>query len=128
MLLRAAAAVEAASLAVLLLNLATLHAETVSSVTGPVHGAAYLAVIAAVVMDEHAPRAARWRACLPGVGGLLALRTPRRAPHPPRRFTQHVERAEPGEELAHPGGVGDVEFHARRLGAEPRDRHLVALA
>ncbi|MFC4562461.1 hypothetical protein ACFO4E_11410 [Nocardiopsis mangrovi] len=70
--LRAAAAVEAASLAALLANLLTVHAPAVSSVTGPTHGAAYLAVIATTLAVTAAPRA-RLYAVVPGIGGLLAL-------------------------------------------------------
>jgi hypothetical protein len=73
-LLRITAPVEAVSLAVLLGNLLTVHAAWVGSATGPVHGAAYLMVIAAVFLDGETPRAARLSALLPGVGGLLALR------------------------------------------------------
>lgn len=73
MLLRAAARVEVASLALLLLNLATVHREAVSSLLGPVHGAAYLFVIGAT---WQATRTRRLRALafVPGVGGLLVLR------------------------------------------------------
>jgi uncharacterized membrane protein YdcZ (DUF606 family) len=73
--LRPAAAVEAVSLAVLLANLLTVHAPAVSSLAGPVHGAAYLMVIAtAWPAPASAATGARWWALLPGVGGLLALR------------------------------------------------------
>ncbi|PRX96708.1 DUF3817 domain-containing protein [Allonocardiopsis opalescens] len=74
-LLRLAAAVEAVSLAVLLVNLVTVHHEAVTSLGGPVHGTAYLAVIAATwLMPSAAAPGARWRALVPGVGGLLAVR------------------------------------------------------
>ncbi|MDT0310194.1 hypothetical protein RM780_25045 [Streptomyces sp. DSM 44917] len=74
--LRAAAAAEAVSLAVLLANLLTVHAGWVSSLTGPVHGTAYLATIALAWPAAAGPSAAavRLRAFVPGVGGLLALR------------------------------------------------------
>ncbi len=68
---RIAAGVEAASLAVLLGNLVTAHVSAVASLFGPVHGMAYLVVIAT------APPGARWRAVIPGIGGLLAVRRPR---------------------------------------------------
>ncbi|MFD5319562.1 DUF3817 domain-containing protein [Streptomyces sp. NPDC127098] len=71
--LRAAAAVEAASLALLLVNLVTVHAEAVTSLAGPTHGTAYLATIA-VTWQATASPAARRRSLVPGVGGLLALR------------------------------------------------------
>ena len=72
--LRFAALAEAVSLAVLLINLATLHAEAVTSLGGPVHGTAYLAVIAVVLPLPGAPRAAKLLALVPGIGGWLALR------------------------------------------------------
>ncbi|QFZ17882.1 DUF3817 domain-containing protein [Saccharothrix syringae] len=70
--LRVAAAAEAGSLAVLLVNLVTVHNGLVTSVGGPVHGLAYVAVIG-FAFALPAP-GARWRAFIPGVGGLLALR------------------------------------------------------
>ena len=75
--LRAAAVVEATSLLLLLANLATLHLPAVASLVGPVHGTAYLTVIATSLLAPAAGRA-RWRALVPGVGGLLALRAPER--------------------------------------------------
>ena len=77
--LRVAAVVEAVSLAVLLVNLVTLHAEAVTSLGGPVHGTAYLAVIACTWLVPTGPKA-RWLAVVPGVGGLLAVRGTARAP------------------------------------------------
>ncbi|KAA5835972.1 DUF3817 domain-containing protein [Saccharopolyspora hirsuta] len=71
--LRISAAAEAASLALLLLNLFTVHVSEVSSLLGPLHGTAYLVVIAATFLVP-APPAARWLALIPGIGGLLALR------------------------------------------------------
>ncbi|GAA1549550.1 hypothetical protein GCM10009678_35410 [Actinomadura kijaniata] len=71
--LRVAAAVEALSLALLLVNLATVHTEVITSLGGPVHGTAYLATLAATWLVP-AGAGARWRAAVPGVGGLLALR------------------------------------------------------
>ncbi len=73
--LRIAAGTEAVSLAVLLLNLVTVHADAVSATAGPVHGTAYLAVIATA---WPVPRARR-RSLLPGIGGLLAARETTRA-------------------------------------------------
>lgn len=78
-LLRVAAAVEALTLLVLLVNLATVHAPAVSGAVGPTHGAAYLTVIVATLLYEGAPTAARWWAVVPGVGGLLAVRRLQRA-------------------------------------------------
>ncbi|MQY04217.1 DUF3817 domain-containing protein [Actinomadura macrotermitis] len=71
--LRIAAAAEAATLAILLINLATVHLPAISGLCGPLHGTAYLATIA---LAWPAGPAARWRAAIPGIGGLLALRRP----------------------------------------------------
>jgi hypothetical protein len=79
-LLRIAAALEAVTLVVLLLNLVTVHVPGVAGLLGPVHGAAYLTVIAAVLLYEGAPRAARWWAVVTGVGGLVAIRRLRSSP------------------------------------------------
>ncbi|SPL96552.1 unnamed protein product [[Actinomadura] parvosata subsp. kistnae] len=79
--LRVAVAVETLSLAVLLVNLVTVHLKAVSSLVGPVHGGAYLAVIACTVLvPGSAATGARWRAWIPAVGGLLAVRRLRLAP------------------------------------------------
>jgi len=78
--LRIAAGFEALTLAALLVNLATVHAEPVTRLGGPLHGASYVAVIAAtaLVPDVREPgsraAAARWLAWVPGIGGMLALR------------------------------------------------------
>ncbi|MEU9865420.1 DUF3817 domain-containing protein [Streptomyces sp. NPDC047971] len=73
--LRIAAGVEAFSLVALLVNLLTAHTPAVSSLVGPLHGTAYLVVIAAAwqVSDAGTPGTRR-AAVVPGVGGLLALR------------------------------------------------------
>lgn len=71
--LRTAAAIEAVTLVILLVNLATLHTEAVTSLGGPVHGTAYLAVIACTWLVPATPTA-RWLAVIPGIGGLLAVR------------------------------------------------------
>src|SRR5687767_7630304 len=68
--LRIAAAVEAGSLGLLLVNLVTVHAPAITSLGGPLHGTAYLVVIA---LTPAGP-ATRWRAAIPGIGGLLVLR------------------------------------------------------
>ncbi|MBW5426113.1 hypothetical protein GKQ77_31915 [Streptomyces sp. BG9H] len=73
--LRIAAAAEAASLALLLGNLLTVHAPALSALLGPLHGTAYLVVIATTWMTPAAATpGTRWRALVPGIGGLLALR------------------------------------------------------
>lgn len=72
--LRIAAAVEAASLAALLINLVTIHTKTITALGGPVHGLCYLTVIVCTFMTPDATPAARRLAVIPGIGGLLALR------------------------------------------------------
>ncbi|MEW2392116.1 hypothetical protein AB0933_27535 [Streptomyces venezuelae] len=73
--LRIAAVAEAASLALLLANLLTVHARPLASLLGPLHGTAYLVVIASTWMLPCASTpGTRWRAVVPGVGGLLVLR------------------------------------------------------
>jgi hypothetical protein len=71
--LRIASAVEAISLAALLINLATVHTKAITALGGPVHGMAYLAAIACTWTTPTTPTA-RWLAAIPGIGGLLALR------------------------------------------------------
>ncbi|MEU6882397.1 DUF3817 domain-containing protein [Streptomyces sp. NPDC046712] len=74
-ILRIAAGAEAASLVVLLANLLTTHTPAVSSLVGPLHGTAYLVVIAATwQVSDASMSGARWAAAVPGVGGLLAVR------------------------------------------------------
>jgi hypothetical protein len=77
--LRIAAGVELVSLAVLLVNLVTVHAKPVTSLTGPVHGTAYLVVVALTALLPDVSTGVRWRSVVPGVGGLLVLRRIRRA-------------------------------------------------
>lgn len=71
--LRVAAAVEAATLVALLVNLLTVHVEALASALGPLHGTAYLAGIA-VTMLHPFPRSARLLAWVPGIGAWLASR------------------------------------------------------
>ncbi|MFE3455202.1 DUF3817 domain-containing protein [Nonomuraea sp. NPDC059194] len=79
-LLRIAAGVEAVSLVVLLGNLVTVHTKTISTFAGPLHGISYVVVVVAASL---VPSAAGWRAFLPGIGGLLALRRARSHARPP---------------------------------------------
>ncbi|GAA1002706.1 hypothetical protein Aple_001330 [Acrocarpospora pleiomorpha] len=74
--LRVAAGVELASLAVLLVNLVTVHWPGVSSLAGPTHGCAYLLVIILTYRQEAATTRIRATAMIPGIGGLLVLRHP----------------------------------------------------
>ncbi|MDQ0771945.1 hypothetical protein QF026_000411 [Streptomyces aurantiacus] len=80
--LRVAAVVEAASLLILFINLFTLHAEPITSLGGPVHGTAYLIVIALTFSAtvRGASAGARRRSFVPGVGGMLVLQRLRRRP------------------------------------------------
>ena len=77
--LRIASAVEAVSLVVLLVKLFTVHLRTVSSLTGPLHGTAYLCVIGAALL-MNAPGPATLLTLVPGIGGVLALRRIRHHP------------------------------------------------
>ncbi|MFG2196965.1 hypothetical protein [Streptomyces sp. NPDC048639] len=90
--LRIAAGAEAASFAVLLGNLLTTHTQAITTLVGPLHGTAYLVVIA---VASTAPSAASpgvlWRAAIPGVGGLLALRRIRNRPRRSRPPTRHTQ-------------------------------------
>lgn len=76
--LRIAAAVEAISLAALLLNLVTVHTKAITALGGPVHGMCYLTVIVCTWMTPTptptATSTVRWLAAIPGIGGLLVLR------------------------------------------------------
>jgi hypothetical protein len=94
-LLRIAARVEAASLLLLLANLATVHLSWIATLVGPLHGCAYLLVIGTVLPATGAVlpatgavrpatrgRRARWLSLVPGVGGLLAERSISTAPAP----------------------------------------------
>ncbi|MFF6786275.1 hypothetical protein [Streptomyces sp. NPDC012510] len=74
--LRIAAAVEAFSLVVLLINVFTIHAEPITSLGGPAHGMAYLVAIAMTwAVPAAAGTGARWLALIPGIGAMLALRS-----------------------------------------------------
>ncbi|MFI6071965.1 DUF3817 domain-containing protein [Actinoplanes sp. NPDC051343] len=83
-LLRIAARVEAASLVILLANLATVHIPWIATLVGPLHGCAYLLVIGTVLQTTRL-RCARWLSLVPGIGGLLAERSIR----PRARLSEH---------------------------------------
>jgi hypothetical protein len=71
--LRIAAVVEAVSVVALLGNLATVHVSAIASVLGPLHGTAYLVVIALTWSSPAAGSSgARWPAVVPGIGGPYA--------------------------------------------------------
>ena len=71
--MRIAAAVEAISLKLLIVNLLTAHLPAVTSVIGPIHGGAWLATIAIAFLIP-LPLVPRWTSLVPGIGGLIALR------------------------------------------------------
>ncbi len=71
--LRTAAAVEALSLLILLLNLATAHNAAVASAVGPIHGCAYLIAIV-ITWSLTKTSSARAISFIPGIGALLVLR------------------------------------------------------
>lgn len=78
--LRLAGVTELATLAVMLLNMATHHLPAVSGVLGPVHGLAYTATVIAAVLVMGGRHRVWLLALVPGVGGLLAARaTPDRS-------------------------------------------------
>lgn len=87
--LRIAARVELISLIIMLANLATAHLKPVSSLTGPVHGCAYLFVVAATWRLKRATTTTKATAAIPGIGGLLALRRL----SPPGTIDQHSKDA-----------------------------------
>ncbi|AOT59457.1 MULTISPECIES: DUF3817 domain-containing protein [Streptomyces] len=80
--LRVAAAVEAASILILFVNLFTIHAKAITSLGGPTHGTAYLITIVSTfsLTVAGAAGAARGLAFVPGVGGMLVLNWLRRHP------------------------------------------------
>lgn len=73
-LLSRASWAELLSLVVLLLNLATVHLQAITSLGGPVHGCAYLIVVIATVRHPKASILTRLLAFIPGIGGVLVLR------------------------------------------------------
>lgn len=79
--LAVATTVELATLAVLLVNLATVHWAPLASAVGPLHGTAYL-VTAVLAWQLPLPRRVRLRGLVPAVGGLLVLRAGRHAAAP----------------------------------------------
>lgn len=75
------ATVEVVSLAVLLINRATVHIDVITSGMGPVHGMAYLATIALAALSP-IPRRAKAFAWVPVIGGIVALRLSAAKPRP----------------------------------------------
>jgi len=71
-----ASVTETCSLAVLLVNLATVHNPAVSGAVGLLHGMAYLGTIAAATLLS-VPTRVKALSLVPGIGGLLLLRRTR---------------------------------------------------
>ncbi|AGB22220.1 hypothetical protein Mycsm_01835 [Mycobacterium sp. JS623] len=84
--------VETCSLAVLLVNLATVHNPAVSGVVGLLHGLAYLGIIASATLLS-VPNRVKALSLVPGIGGFLLLRN---APDEARLARAHIDdRADP---------------------------------
>jgi hypothetical protein len=87
--LRICATIELITFAMLLTNMATLNVPTVAALTGPVHGFAWLYGVIATWRDSRSTGQRVLLAAIPGVGGMLALRsldradTEDHAPHHP---------------------------------------------
>ncbi|MFJ6900622.1 DUF3817 domain-containing protein [Streptomyces hokutonensis] len=77
--LRISATIELVTLAVLLTNMATLDAHTIAALTGPVHGFAWLYGVIATWRDPRSVRRHILLSAIPGIGGMLALRSLARA-------------------------------------------------
>jgi hypothetical protein len=76
-----AALVETITVLVLFVNLFTVHEPAVSSLAGPVHGTAYLVVIALAFAGSDLGRGARWLSVVPVIGGWLVVRAARTRAH-----------------------------------------------
>lgn len=64
---------ELVSIALLLLNLVTLHLRPVTAALGPTHGALYLAVAVTALLARGLLPRTRWMALIPVAGGVLTL-------------------------------------------------------
>jgi hypothetical protein len=80
--LRASAAIEMASLAVLLVNMATLNAGGIAALIGPVHGIAWLFGVITAWRDPRRTAGIAVLSAVPGIGGMLALRALNRLGQP----------------------------------------------
>ncbi len=83
---------ELLSLAVLLTNLATAHADGVTSVLGPVHGTTYLCVAVIALFTRGLRTRTRILIALPLLGGICALAL---APRELRSSTASEDTGEP---------------------------------
>ena len=69
---------ELVSVAALLVNLATVHADDVASALGPAHGALYLAVAVTALLGQGLLLHTRLLALVPVLGGVFTLVNVRR--------------------------------------------------
>jgi hypothetical protein len=74
-ILRLTAAIESVTLLLLVLNLVTVHVAAIGSAIGPVHGAAYVTTLICAWLLRHRAIGIIWWALIPGIGGLLAVRS-----------------------------------------------------
>lgn len=74
--------VEMVTLALMLLNLATVHQPGISSVLGPLHGLAYTCTVITAVLSASGRHTVWGLSLLPGIGGWLAYRAATRVPVP----------------------------------------------
>lgn len=72
--LRASATIELVSLTILLCNMATVNAQSVAALAGPVHGIAWLFGVITTWRDPGRTTGIAVLAAVPGIGGMLALR------------------------------------------------------
>ena len=73
------AVAETVTLIVLLVNLATSHAKSVTSTVGPIHGVFYIMVIIVALLIPQLPNRIRLVAAIPAIGAPLAAWLMRRA-------------------------------------------------
>lgn len=122
--LRICATIELITLATLLTNMTTFDAHTVAALTGPIHGFAWLYGVIATWRDAHSTGQRILLSAIPGVGGMLALRSLDRAgaqnPSPDRPYMA----SRPSPDLSvgaacSQGGAGDDLGAGRRTWPAP---------
>lgn len=67
------AVLELATLGVLLVNLATVHARPITQAMGPIHGAVYTTIVVIMIFAPGFGVVDRVLGCIPVVGGAIAL-------------------------------------------------------
>lgn len=72
-LLAVLATLELATLAVLLINLFTIHARPITQAMGPIHGAVYLVIVVIMIFAPGFRVVDRVLGCIPVIGGTVAL-------------------------------------------------------